>query len=260
VKMKRREVITLLGGAAAAWPALANAQQTAKPPTIGYLGPNSRLLDGQRLSAFVQRLRELGWIEDRTITIEYRWADGRNEHLADIAADFVRRKVDVIVTSATPPTVAAKQATSVIPIVFAAVGDPVGSGVVKSLARPGGNATGLSLQATDAVGKRLQLLGEVITGLRRLAIMANSGNPSAALEMREAEDTARTLGLEGVTSEIRRSEDSRLRSMPLKAAWRPFTSATIHSQPPTGFASALWHRPRGCRPCSSLASMSRREG
>ena len=128
MKMKRREVITLLGGAAAAWPALANAQQTAKPPTIGYLGPNSRLLDGQRLSAFVQRLRELGWIEDRTITIEYRWADGRNEHLADIAADFVRRKVDVIVTSATPPTVAAKQATSVIPIVFAAVGDPVGSG------------------------------------------------------------------------------------------------------------------------------------
>ena len=207
MKMKRREVITLLGGAAAAWPALANAQQTAKPPTIGYLGPNSRLLDGQRLSAFVQRLRELGWIEDRTITIEYRWADGRNEHLADIAADFVRRKVDVIVTSATPPTVAAKQATSVIPIVFAAVGDPVGSGVVKSLARPGGNATGLSLQATDAVGKRLQLLGEVITGLRRLAIMANSGNPSAALEMREAEATARTLGLEGVTSEIRRSED-----------------------------------------------------
>ena len=207
MKMKRREVITLLGGAAAAWPALAKAQQTAKPPTIGYLGPNSRLLDGQRLSAFVQRLRELGWIEDRTITIEYRWADGRNEHLADIAADFVRRKVDVIVTSATPPTVAAKQATSVIPIVFAAVGDPVGSGVVKSLARPGGNATGLSLQATDAVGKRLQLLGEVITGLRRLAIMANSGNPSAALEMREAEATARTLGLEGVTSEIRRSED-----------------------------------------------------
>ena len=164
-----------------------------------------------------------------TITIEYRWADGRNEHLADIAADFVRRKVDVIVTSATPPTVAAKQATSVIPIVFAAVGDPVGSGVVKSLVRLGGNATGLSLQATDAVGKRLQLLGEVITGLRRLAIMANSGNPSAALEMREAEDTARTLGLEGVTSAVD-PKTSRLRSMPLKAAWRPFTSATTHSR------------------------------
>jgi ABC-type uncharacterized transport system substrate-binding protein len=205
--MRRREFIAVLGGGAVVWPLLARAQQTAKSPTIGYLGPNSRSLDSQRLAAFVQRLRELGWIEDRTITVEYRWAEGRNEHLAEIAADFVRRKVDIIVTSATPPTVAAKEATSVIPIVFAAVGDPVGAGVVKSLARPGGNATGLSLQTTDAAGKRLELLGELITGLRRLAIMANSGNPSAVLEMHETEATARKLGLEGVTSEIRRPED-----------------------------------------------------
>jgi putative ABC transport system substrate-binding protein len=205
--MNRRAFITLLGGAAVAWPALADAQQPPKLPAIGYLGPNSRSLDSQRLAAFVQRLRELGWIEGRTITIDYRWAEGRNEHLADIAAEFVRRKVDVIVTSATPPTVAAKQATSVIPIVFAATGDPVGAGLVQSLARPGGNVTGLSLQATDAAGKRLELLGDVVTGLRRLAIMANTGNPSAALEMREAEATARKLGLQGVTSEILRSED-----------------------------------------------------
>jgi ABC-type uncharacterized transport system substrate-binding protein len=205
--MNRRAFITLLGSAPAAWAVPANAQQTAKLSTIGYLGPNSRSLDSQRLAAFVQRLRELGWIEGRTITIEYRWAEGRNEHLAEIAAEFVRRKVDVIVTSATPPTVAAKQATSVIPIVFAAVGDPVGAGLAKSLARPGGNATGLSLQATDAVGKRLELLGEVVTGLRRLGIMANTGNPSATLEMREVEATARKLGLEGVTSEILRPED-----------------------------------------------------
>jgi len=115
--------------------------------------------------------------------------------------------VNVIVTSATPPTVAAKQATSVIPIVFASVGDPVGAGVVESLARPGGNATGLSLQATDAAGKRLELLRDVVPGLRRLAIMANSGNPSAALEMREAEATARALGLETIRSEILRAED-----------------------------------------------------
>src|SRR5207253_3168136 len=148
---------------------------------------------GQRVAALVRRLRELGWIEDRTIAIEYRWAEGRNEHLAEIAADLVQRKVDVIVTSATPPTVAAKQATSVIPIVFAAVGDPVGAGVVKSLARPGGNATGLSLQQPDAAGKRLELLREVTPGLRRLAIMANSGNPSTALDMREVEAAARTL-------------------------------------------------------------------
>jgi len=205
--VRRREVLGVLGGAAVEWPVMTRAQQSAKLPTIGYLGPNTRSLDSQRLAAFVQRLRELGWIEDRTVTIEYRWAEGRNEHLAEFAADFVSRKVDVIVTSATPPTVTAKQATSVIPIVFAALGDPVGAGVVKSLARPGGNATGLSLQATDATGKRLSLLGEVIPGLRRLAIMANRDNPSAALEMREAEATARTLGLEGVTSEIRRSED-----------------------------------------------------
>ena len=204
--MRRRDFITLLGGAAA-WPLAARAQQPAKLPTIGYLGPSTRSLDSQRLNAFVQRLRELGWNEGRTIAIEYRWAEGRNERLAETAAEFVRRKVDVIVTSATPPTVAAKQATSVIPIVFAAVGDPVGIGVVESLARPGGNATGLSLQQTDAAGKRLEVLREVMPGLRRLAIMANSGNPSAGLDMREAQATARTLGLEAVTSEVLRPED-----------------------------------------------------
>ena len=204
--MRRREFITLLGGAAA-WPLAARAQQPAKLPTIGYLGPSTRSLDSQRLNAFVQRLRELGWNEGRTIAIEYRWAEGRNERLAETAAEFVRRKVDVIVTSATPPTVAAKQATSVIPIVFAAVGDPVGIGVVESLARPGGNATGLSLQQTDAAGKRLEVLREVMPGLRRLAIMANSGNPSAGLDMREAQATARALGLEAVTSEVLRPED-----------------------------------------------------
>jgi len=204
--VKRREFIVLLASAAA-WPVGARAQQPVKLPTIGYLGPNTRSLDGQRLESFAQRLRELGWVEGRTIAIEYRWADGRNERLAEIVAEFVRLKVNVIVTSGTPPVVTAKRATSVIPIVFAAVGDPVGAGVVKSLARPGGNATGLSLQATDAVGKRLELFSEVVTGLRRFGIMANTGNLSAILEMREVEATARTLGLEGVTSEIRGSED-----------------------------------------------------
>jgi putative ABC transport system substrate-binding protein len=205
--MRRREFITLLGGAAAAWPLAARAQQSAKLPTIGYLGPNTRSLDSQRLVAFLERLRDLGWIEGRTIIIEYRWAEGRNERLAEFAAEFVRRKVNVIVTSATPPTVAAKQATSAIPIVFASVGDPVGAGVVESLARPGGNATGLSLQQTDAAGKRLELLSDVVPGLRRLAIMANSGNASAALDMREAAATARSLGIEAIKSEILRAED-----------------------------------------------------
>jgi putative tryptophan/tyrosine transport system substrate-binding protein len=205
--MKRRHFITLLGGAVTAWPFAAMAQQPLKLPTIGYLGPNTRSLDSQRLVAFLERLRALGWIEGRTIDIDYRWAEGRNERLAEFAAEFVRRNVSVIVTSATPPTVAAKQATSAIPIVFASVGDPVGAGVVESLARPGGNATGLSLQATDATGKRFDLLRDAVPGLRRLAIMANSGNASAALEMREAEATALALGLEAITSEILRGED-----------------------------------------------------
>ena len=142
--MRRREFITLLGGAAATWPLAARAQQAGKLPTIGFLGASTSAAASQWTAAFVQRLRELGWIEGRTVTIEYRWAEGRTERIAEIAAEFVRLKVDVIVTYGTPGTGAAKQATSVIPIVFASAGDPVGTGLVASLARPGGNVTGLS--------------------------------------------------------------------------------------------------------------------
>jgi ABC-type uncharacterized transport system substrate-binding protein len=205
--VKRRVFITLIGSAAAAWPLAARAQQPTKLPTIGFLGPNTPTLDNRRVGAFGQRLRELGWTENRTVAIEYRWAEGRVEHLAEIVAELVRLKVNVIVTSGTPPVVAAKQATSVIPIVFAAVGDPVGTGLVTSLARPGGNVTGLSIQATDLAGKRLGLLREVIPGLRRLAIMANADAPPAVLEMVEVQATVRALGLEVSTREIRRPED-----------------------------------------------------
>jgi len=155
----------------------------------------------------VQRLRELGWIEGRTIAIEYRWADGRFERFAEIAAEFVRLKVDVILTHNTPPVLAAKQATSVIPIVFAAVGDPVDSGLVASLSRPGGNVTGLSTQQTDTATKRIELFREMVPGLHRLAIMGNVGNPAAMVEMREVQAAARTLGPEAITLEIRRGED-----------------------------------------------------
>ena len=203
----RREFITALGGMLVTWPYAGHAQQSGKLAIIAYLGPNTPAIDSHRLSVFVKRLRELGWIEGRTVAIDYRWAEGRNDQLAEIAAEFVRRKVDVIVTSATPPTVAMKQATSVIPIVFAAVGDPIGTGLVASLARPGGNVTGLSLRQTYATGKRLEMLREIVPGLRGLAIMANIGNPSAELDMREAQATARALGLEAVTSKIRRPED-----------------------------------------------------
>ena len=204
--MRRREFIAMVGSAAA-WPVAADAQQAAKLATIGYLGATTLSAESQRFPAFVQRLRELGWIDNRTIAIEVRWAEGRNERFAEIAAEFVRLKVDVIVTAGTAAIVASKQATSVIPIVFAVAGDPVGTGLVASLARPGGNVTGLSIQATDLVGKRLEILRESVPNLRRLAIVGNVGAQVPVLEMHEVQETARTLGLEIASAEIRRAED-----------------------------------------------------
>src|SRR5271166_350265 len=157
--MKRREFITLLGGAVA-WPIAARAQQPAKLPTIGFLGQSTRSASSEWVAAFTQRLRELGWIENRTVAIDYRWGEGREERFAEVAAEFVRLKVDVIVTSGTPQVLATKQATSVIPIIFATAGDPVGNNLVASLAQPGGNVTGLSVQMGDLAGKRLELLRE----------------------------------------------------------------------------------------------------
>ena len=203
----RREFITLIGGAAAAWPLAVRAQQPGKLPTIGFLGANTRLVDSQRLAGFVERLRELGWIENRTVAIEYRWGEGRNERFAQFAAEFVRRNVDVIVTGGTASVIAVKQATSTIPIVFATAGDPVGTGLVTSLAKPGGNVTGLSAQVPDLVGERLELLREVVPGLRRLAILTNIGNPVIVLERDEIRTTAHTIGLEAITMEIQRAED-----------------------------------------------------
>jgi putative ABC transport system substrate-binding protein len=205
--IERRKFLATLGGAAATWPLATRAQQAGKLPTIGFLGAATPSAMSQWVAAFVQRLRELGWIESRTVAVEHRWAEGRSERYAEIAAEFVRLKVDVIVTSGTPPTLAAKQATAVIPIVFAGgTSDPVGTGLVASLARPGGNVTGLANQISDTSGKKLEFLREVVPGLRRLAIMANVGNPASVLEMGEAQTTARTLGLEVTPSEIRRAE------------------------------------------------------
>jgi ABC-type uncharacterized transport system substrate-binding protein len=205
--MRRRAFISLIGGAAVAWPLAARAQQAAKLPTIGLMGANNPSVESRWVTAFVQRLRELGWIEGRTVAIEYRWAEGRAERAAEIAAELVRLKVDVIVTYSTTPALAAKQATSVIPIVLATSGDPVGTGLVASLVRPGGNITGLSIQQTDVAAKRLELLRELIPGLRRVAILANVGSPNAVLDMREVQTAASTLGLEVTPFEIRRAED-----------------------------------------------------
>src|SRR6266567_5908 len=162
--MRRRQFITLLAGSAIAWPLAARAQPAGKLPTIGFLGPSTPSADGPRMAAFVQRLRELGWTEGRTVAIEYRWAEGRIERYAEIAAEFVRLKVDVIVTAGTPAVLAAKQVTSVVPIVFISAANPVGNGLVASLARPGGNVTGLLDQVTDLAAKRLELLREIVPG------------------------------------------------------------------------------------------------
>ena len=205
--MKRREFITLLGGAAAVWPMVVRAENPSKLPTIGFLGAATPAVASQWVNAFVKRLAELGWIEGRTVAIEYRWADARAERYAEIAAEFVVLKVDVIVTWASAPVLAAKQATTLVPIVFAAQMDPVGAGVVTSLARPGGNVTGMSIQQTDTAGKRLELLREAVPSLRRLAILGNAGAPGAVLEMNELNAMARTLGLEVTKREIRQAEE-----------------------------------------------------
>ena len=202
--MNRRDFISRLGGAAA-WPLAARAQQAGKVPTIGVMGSDAAIWRPWT-DAFVERLRALGWIEGRAVAIEYRWAEGRPERFAEIATEFVQLKVDVIVTLG-GAVLAAKQATLVIPIVFASAGDPVGGGLVASLARPGGNITGLSNQMTDIAGKKLELLREVVHGLGRLAIIGNVGNPAVVREMDEVQAAAATLGLEVHTLEIRQAQD-----------------------------------------------------
>ena len=205
--MRRREFIALLGGAGVTLfrPLAAGAQQAGKLPTIGFEGADA--LSWRPLTdAFVERLRELGWIVGRTIAIEYRWSEERPERIAEIAAELVQQKVDVIVTTGTAVP-AVKQATASIPIVFATASDPVGSGLVASLARPGGNITGSSLQGPDLAGKRLELLREVVPGLRRLAMMFDAGYAASVLESGRVQVAARSLGVEVTPYEIRRAED-----------------------------------------------------
>src|SRR5262249_47102049 len=199
--MRRREFITILGGAAA-WPVASRGQQAGKVPIIGYLAATP----GQNTAAFAPRLRQLGLVEGRTIAIEYRWSGGRDERNAEIAAEFVRLKVDIIVVSGAA-VLPAKEATSVIPIVFTAARNPLGTGMIASLAHPGGNATGLSSQMIDLVGKRIELLREIVPGLRRLGILANVADRASVLELGEVASIARTLGFDVIPREIRRAAE-----------------------------------------------------
>jgi len=204
--VKRRHFIALLCSAGA-WPVAGRAQQQGKLATIGFLGQSTRSASSEWVVAFVERLRELGWFESRNVAFHYRWAEGRSEHLAEIMAALLQHKVDVIVTSGTPQVLAAKQATSVIPIVFATAGDPVGTGLVASLAQPGGNVTGLATLGADLAGKRLELLREIVPSLARLAIMGNVSNPFTVLELTEVQASAGALGLKADKLEIRRGQD-----------------------------------------------------
>ena len=201
--MRRREFITLLGGATV-WPLPLRAQQ--QRPVIGFLGTVAQELWVKPVAAFEERLREHGWIDGRTIKIIYRWAEGRPERFAEIATEFVNSNVDVIVTGGNAVS-AVRQATSTIPIVFALAVDPVGSGFVNSLSRPGGNVTGLSLQGPDLAGKRLELLRELAPGRRQLAILVNVGYPAAREELAQVQTAARAQGLESAVLEMRRAED-----------------------------------------------------
>jgi putative tryptophan/tyrosine transport system substrate-binding protein len=202
--MRRRDFITILG-TAAAWPLALHAQQP-RAPTIGFLGAGTSSVWSRWTAAFVQRLRELGWDEGRNVAIEYRWAEGRPERYREIAAEFVGLKVDVIVTvgSAVPATM---RATSTIPIVFAIAVDPLGTGMVASLARPGGNVTGLATQTIELPGKRLDLLRGVLPDLHKLAVLSNVNYPAADHEAAEVGAAAGKLGVEIEMLELRRAED-----------------------------------------------------
>jgi len=195
--IRRREFITLLGCAASAWPLAARAQGTGKMHRIGMLLPNTPAIVARspRIQAFLQGLRELKWIEGQNVAIEWRFAEGQFQQLAALAAELTNIKVDVIVTAAAPAAKAAKEATSTIPVVIIDPGDPVGTGLVRSLARPGGNVTGVTSIAPDLAAKRLALLKETVPALTSIAVLFNAAIPPAEIAMTELQVAARTLSL-----------------------------------------------------------------
>jgi ABC-type uncharacterized transport system substrate-binding protein len=220
--MKRREFISLVG-AAAAWPLAARAQQVGKTPQIGYLGVSSPSLEPHYVEAFRQKLRELGHVEGKNIAIEYRWADGQDNRLPNLASELVRLKPDVIVTTGTPGAVAAMQATKTIPIVMASSADPVGSGLVASLARPGGNVTGFTILGPELEGKRLELLKQAVPGLSRLAVLWNPSNPGIVSYFETVKNAGRALQISlGPVVEVRRSDE-------LDSAFTAIASARPHA-------------------------------
>ncbi len=206
--MKRREFITLLGGAAAAWPLTARAQQpAAKVPRIGFLGNSTAELEANLVGPFRDGLRALGYEEGRNIVIEYRWAEGKYERFPALIAELIALKVDVIVTAGTPASLAVKKATTSIPLVMVAVGEPVATGLVASLGRPGGNITGLTSMSSEMEGKRLELLKEVVPKISHVAVLWNAASPIQAIEEGEVRAAAQVLGMKMLSLGVRTQEE-----------------------------------------------------
>jgi putative tryptophan/tyrosine transport system substrate-binding protein len=224
--MRRRELITLLGGVMASWPLAVGAQQTSKLPSLGFLTAGR---DSPGLPALLEGLGQFGWIEGKTIAVEYRYAENRNDRLPELAAELVRLNVDVIVAAGTLAPLAAKRATATIPIVMTSAGDPLGTGLVSGLARPGGNVTGLSLMSPDISGKRLELIEQIVPDVARVAIMWNATNPYPALVFRQTENAARQLKLEVQSLEVHTPDDV---TSALEAAVREKANALITVEDP----------------------------
>jgi putative ABC transport system substrate-binding protein len=205
--VKRREFISLIGGAAAAWPVRARAQHGGKIPRVGFMGNSTAALEANLIGPFREGLREHGYEEGRNIEIVFGWAEGKYERFPALIAEFIAANVDVIVTAGTPATLAVKKATSTVPLVMIAVGDPVGTGIVPSLARPGGNITGLSSIAPDLEGKRLELLREVVPHLARVAFFLNPANAFHTVSIRQALAAAQALNIKLQPHEVRKPED-----------------------------------------------------
>jgi putative ABC transport system substrate-binding protein len=203
--VRRREFITLVGGAAAGWPLAARAQQSGKKNVVGRLAAGS--VTDPLNEVTTEALRELGWVEGENVVYERRWAENRVERLPELAADLVRLNVDVIIAGGTLAPLAAKRATSTIPIVMNSCGDPLGTGLVASLARPGGNVTGMSLMVPELAGKRLELLREILPKLARVAVLWDAANPYTTIGFKETQSAARTLGVEAQSLEVRSPDD-----------------------------------------------------
>src|SRR4051794_35425708 len=193
--MRRREFIIAIGGAAAAWPVAPQAQQPAKMPRIGVLGNSTPELESNLVGPFREGLRDFGYEEGRSIIIEYRWAEGVYRRFPNLIAELIALNVDVIVTAGTPAALAVKKATTSIPVVVIAVGEPVATGLVASLARPGGNITGVSSLSYGIEGKRLELLREMVPSISHIAVLWSADSPIQVIQEQETQAAAEALGM-----------------------------------------------------------------